>query len=131
MSPLIFGELVWKGRSEDVELWMIKGMAISLSMTLFFELLFAVCWKVWGKREILLVILVNVLTNPIVVCSFYMNYKYQFMNLALLTMIMEVAAVVTEALLYKRFSKKVVHPWWFSIGINAFSYSIGELINRL
>ena len=114
-----------------MELWMIKGMAISLGMTLIFELLFAVCWKVWGVKEIRLVILVNILTNPIVVFSYYMNYKYQLINAVLLTMIMEVAAIVTEALLYKRFSKKVNHPWWFSIGINAFSYSIGELINHL
>lgn len=111
--------------------WMIKGMAISLGLTLIFELLFAVCWKIWGKKEIRLVILVNVLTNPIVVFSYYMNYIYGFMDAVALTVIMEVAAVVTEALLYKRYSKKVPHPWLFSIGINAFSYTVGEIINRL
>lgn len=111
--------------------WMIKGMAISLAVTLVLELFFAICMKVRGRKEIRLVVLVNVLTNPIVVCSYYMNYVYSFMNAVALTVIMELAAVAVEALLYTKYSRKVVHPWLFSIGINAFSYTVGEIINRL
>lgn len=110
---------------------MIKGMAISLGMTLFFEFVFAFCWKMWGKREILLVALVNVLTNPIVVCTYYLAYKYQLGFLPVLTAVMEVLAVVVEALIYRRFSKNITHPWWFSIGANVFSYGLGEIINHI
>lgn len=110
---------------------MLQGMAISLGLTLLFELIFSCFFKVWGKRETILVILVNVLTNPIVVFCSYMNYMHLFMNVIFLTVILEVWAVVTEALLYKKFSRKVTHPWWFSIGANAFSYFIGEIINRI
>ena len=106
-------------------------MAISLSLTFVFELIYALCWKIWGKREILLVVLVNVITNPIVVFSFYMNYKFQWIDAVLLTVVMEVAAVVVEALLYKKYSRKITHPWWFALGINVFSYTVGEIINRL
>lgn len=114
-----------------MQVWMLKGMAVSLSLTLVFELIFAFSFRVRTKREILLVVLVNVLTNPIVVLTFYMAYLYAFLNLIVLTVVMEAGAVITEALLYRRFSQVIRHPWWFSIGANAFSYLMGEAINRL
>lgn len=109
-------------------IWMIKGMAISLLMTLILELLFALCLGIRTRKEIRLVVLVNVLTNPVVVFTTYMNYICVFANTIVLTVVLELAAVVAEALLYQKHSRMVVHPWLFSFGINAFSYLSGELI---
>ena len=48
-----------------------------------------------------------------------------------ITVGMEIWAVVTEALLYRKFARTVRRPWLFSLSVNAFSYAMGELINGL
>ena len=42
----------------------ISMFAISLALTLIIELIVARCWGFQTKKELLLVILVNILTNP-------------------------------------------------------------------
>lgn len=136
--------------------WMIKGMAVSLGMTLLLELAFSavVCLvylkffdgkredKLKGKKtkenpcsasavvqryrkEICLVILVNVLTNPIVVFTVYMMHIYLPDAVRPVTAVMEVLAVVTEALIYQKCSRNIRHPWLYSLFANAFSYGVG------
>ena len=139
--------------------WMIKGMAVSLGMTLLLELLFStvvcvvyliffdgkhrdklknrkigqnicsVCAVVQRfRKEIALVILVNVLTNPIVVFTVYMMYIYLPDAVRPVTAVMEILAVVTEALIYQKYSRNIRRPWLFSLFANAFSYGVGLLI---
>ena len=111
---------------------LFQGMAISLVMTLALELAYARLWGVRGGHDLILTILVNVLTNPIVVFSIsYFRIKRFSGNRGLLTAGLEIFAVVTEALLYRRFSRTIRRPWLFSLSANAFSYAVGELINGI
>ena len=50
---------------------MLTVLAVSLLLTLLFEELFALAWGLRGKRELGLVALVNVLTNPPVVLLYH------------------------------------------------------------
>lgn len=110
---------------------MIRGWLISLSLTLVLELSYARFWGVREKHDLLLTDWVNILTNPVVV---FVSYFVQFRNMKAyygwITLIMEALAVITEAVLYKKYSHTISRPWLFSLSANAFSYGMGELINK-
>ena len=104
---------------------MLTVLAVSLLLTLLFEELFALAWGLRGKRELGLVALVNVLTNPPVVllCTLFPS--------PLLTAAMELAAVGVEGLVYRTCADWLRRPFLFSLAINAFSYFAGLLLNHL
>ena len=111
---------------------MIRAWVISLAMTLVLELSFSLLWGIRGKHDLLLVVLVNVLTNPIVVFVYYFVRFRRFpINYGLVTLIMEIFAVVTEALIYQKHGESIDRPWLFSLSVNSFSYAAGELLNSI
>ena len=114
--------------------WNVLGqaLAISLGITLILELAFALFWGIRDHHDLRLAVLVNVLTNTIVVfVYYYVRLRRLPLNYGWITIVMETFAVVTEALLYKKFSRTVQRPWLFSLSANAFSYAVGELINSI
>ena len=111
---------------------LIKVWIISLSLTLILELSFSLLWGIRGKHDLMLVVLVNVLTNPIVVFVFYFVRFRRFpINYGWVTLIMEIFAVITEALIYQKLGESIDRPWLFSLSANAFSYAAGELLNDI
>ena len=48
---------------------MLRSLAVSLGLTVLLEEGFALCWGLRGRRELTVVALVNVLTNPAVVLA--------------------------------------------------------------
>ena len=109
-----------------------QGLVISLAMTLVLELSYAAFWGVRTRHDLVLVTLVNVLTNPIVVFVYYfVRLRRLPVNYGWITVLMEVLAVVTEALLYQKHARTIRRPWLFSLSANAFSYAVGELINGI
>lgn len=105
---------------------MIEALIFSLVMTWILELGFAWCMHLRDKEELKLVLLVNFITNPIVVSLYWMLYRT--VDPVLLTALLEVSAILAEAFYYHRFSHQVNHPLLFSILINTFSYLTGVLI---
>lgn len=97
----------------------------SLGMTLILELAYAWLWGVKGK-DFVVVILMNILTNPLVVL-----WHYTFLDLGIWinTVLPELAAVITEILLMVRFGKSIQKPVSLGICINLFSYFVGFIIN--
>lgn len=111
---------------------MIKGWCISLFLTLILELAYAWFWGVRSKHDLRLTILVNVLTNPIVVFVLYfIRFRRMPVSYGWVTLIMEFLAVVTEALLYQKYASGISRPWLFSLSVNSFSYAMGELLNNI
>lgn len=111
---------------------LVPGLAISLALTLVLELSYARFWGVRGRHDFLLAAAVNLLTNPVVVFVYYLVWYRRFqVNQGFVTLGLEIWAVVTEALLYRKFAKTIRRPWLFSLSVNAFSYAAGELINGL
>lgn len=111
---------------------MVKAWCISLLLTLIFELGYALLWGIRDRHDLILAVLVNVLTNPIVVfVVYYVRFRRCAVHLGWLTAVLEVFAVVTEALLYQKHARTIDRPWLFSLSANAFSYAMGELLNDI
>ncbi len=102
------------------------SLGVSLALTLVLESCYAILKRVRGEK-LRLVLLANVLTNPVVVLSHHIAGRFWPAGLGLITLVMELWAVVTEGYLYhSRSSFK--HPWRFSVGANLISYMIGYFV---
>lgn len=105
-------------------------MITCLLITIIIELVGAIILKT-DKRDLIYVLLVNTLTNPLVVSiPVYINIKYGLnaRNIVLITF--EIMTVLIEGLIYiKSFKKNKINPYLFSLILNACSYFIGEIIN--
>lgn len=106
---------------------MIEALLPSLLLTQVFELPFA--W-LWGarKKDLLVVLLMNILTNPLVVMWHYSTWQLGFL---ISTALPELAAIVTEALLLRKYTANTPYPILLGIFINLFSYSIGVVLSFL
>lgn len=106
---------------------MIEALLPSLLLTQLFELPFA--W-LWGakKKDLLVVLLMNVLTNPLVVIWHYCTWEQGYL---ICTVLPELAAIVIEAILLRKFTKNTPYPVLLGVMINLFSYSAGVVLSFL
>lgn len=104
-----------------------------LLLTIIIELIIALIIGIRDKKDIINVILVNVITNPIVVLLpiiIYIKFGYTFEKISLY--ILEVLTVLLEGLIYKKVLKyKKINPFLISLILNLASFLIGELLNKL
>ena len=102
-----------------------------LLLTIIIELLFSIIFKVKNKKDLLNIILVNIITNPIVVITpIYLNLKYGLVYRNISLIILEILTILIEGLCYKKvLNYKKINPFLLSIILNSLSYSIGEIIN--
>lgn len=112
-------------------MWIFGVMASSFVLTIVFEVFFTFVLGVRKKKDMLLVVLVNVLTNPFVVSMYYVNMYYIGWNSKLVTAFLEISAVLIEGFCYKKYCRNSRHPFFLSLGANAFSYCMGLLVNLL
>lgn len=109
---------------------MLEALLISLGLTLLLELPFA--WVLGKrKRDLLLVLLVNTLTNPAVVLLYMLAGMYTALPPALVKVVLEVAAVLVEAFYYRTYGEHFHRPLWFSLCANALSFGVGLLLNQI
>lgn len=107
---------------------MLPIFALALGLTFLLELLVAWLCRLRG-RDYLLVILVNILTNPAVV---YLNMVCEVLFPAgngLWQIPLEAAAIAIEGLCYARFARAIRRPWMFALVANIFSYCCGLLLS--
>ncbi len=104
-----------------------------LLLTIIIELLIAFILGVRDKKDIINVILVNVITNPIVVITPVIIYIYIGSTFSRISLyILEILTVLVEGLIYKKvLSYKKINPILLSLILNVSSFLIGELINML
>ena len=107
------------------------ALALSLALTIALEVVFALAAGKRGQRDLLLVVLVNALTNPVVVLSYWLSVFYTGWSPPVVKGVLEVWAVGTEALCYKKYGRDFRHPLLFSILANAFSFGMGLLLQKL
>lgn len=117
------------GRVGFMGFGILADMGISLGLTLVLELIFALIFMIRNKKDLLLVCLVNVITNPVVVFLYYLAGGKR--GPLLLLVLLEAGAVTVEALYYKAYGGKIRHPVLFAAGTNAFSFLTGKVINTL
>lgn len=102
------------------------SLAVSLTLTLVLELGFALLWGV-GRRDLSLVALANVLTNPAVVLCHALAALFIPAALPPVTFILEAGAILVEGRLFAD-RGGIRFPWGFSLCANLFSFSVGLLI---
>ena len=106
-------------------------LLISLGITIILELAFTLIFQIRGSSDLILVIVVNIITNPAVVLINYLLLKRTNLSQLLVVLTLEAAAILVEALYYRRYGEKIKRPFLFSLGANAFSYSIGLVLNTV
>lgn len=106
-------------------------MVRCLILTIVVEVIVGLILGIRNKKDIINVILVNIVTNPIVVSIpilIYLYYGYNYERLSLY--ILEVITLFVEGLIYlKVLNYKKINPFLISLFLNLSSYLIGELIN--
>ena len=112
---------------EYLPLIMLRAFALTLAI----ECAVAYVMGCRSGRSQRTVVLVNLLTNPLLVSvgaavSYWAGQQY----LAIATMFMEIAAVITEAFFYKRERSIEINPLLLSLVCNAASFAAGEILNR-
>ena len=116
-------------RINDLPFIMIR----SLVLTLIIELIVALIIKVRDKKDLINVILVNLLTNPIVVSLpilIYINYLGNSQRISLI--ILEVLTLFVEGFVYSKvLNYKKTNPYLISLILNCSSYFLGEIINYI
>ncbi len=103
---------------------LILSLLCSLLITEIIECAFACLLKKRGKT-IVLVGLVNLITNPIVVLLHFL-----FGGGWMLTVLLEAAAIAAEGGFY-HYSGLFNHPFSFSLAANSLSFFAGLLITRI
>lgn len=103
---------------------MLKALAVSLLLTLLLEGLLALLWGVRERRDWLLLLAVNVVTNPMVVSLHALWGGGVWITAAL-----EVGAALAEALAYRLWGRDTRPALLFSLCANCFSYFAGLLLN--
>ena len=112
----------------------VKGFGISLGLTLLIELAVAFLMKIRGWTEFLIVVLVNVLTNPLVVLIVYlMIFRFPAWRWPV-EILLEILVIPAEGLLYRAAKKsgfRFPKPFLLALLCNLSSYGIGLLINLI
>lgn len=102
-----------------------------LLCTILIEVVVAKILKVKEKQDFLNIILVNIITNPIVVTMpifvyLLYGYKYEIITLYML----EIFTVFIEGFIYKKvLNYKKINLYLLSFILNMFSYLLGLIIN--
>ena len=110
---------------------LLISMAISLPLTIVFEGLFFFIVGKRSKRDLQLLVLVNILTNPAVVFLLWLSVYYFLLNKVIITVLLESVAILTEAICYKRYGETFRRPFFFSVAANAVSYGTGLLLQTV
>lgn len=89
--------------------WLIKMFVFSLIVTIIIEAAVAYCLRIRTIKKLLLITLVNILTNPPAVLLHWLGSIYlQDLPDLYLQLVIEIIVIVTEALIYQSFSNSSV-----------------------
>lgn len=113
-------------------MYLCEMFGVSLLLTECIEIAAAACMGVRKRRDFLLIILVNCLTNPLAVYLILLARIYGIAGggyqKAAAYIIVETLVVVTEGFVYHHYMEGNKHPFLFSMYTNGISFVIGCLI---
>ncbi len=112
-------------------IYLLQMFGISLVLTLLIEWLVAFLWGMRGKKAFLLVTLVNIVTNPLAVLTYWLYRVYCADTSLTVQIVIEIVVVVAEALIYRSFAKeenyRIKWPIALAIVANVLSWGMGML----
>ena len=109
---------------------LIIALAFSLASTLILETGFFLLIGKRNIKDLMLVILVNVLTNPAVVLLYWLAVRYTDWDTIGVMIPLELFAILTEGYYYRKYGQSFSRPFLFSFAANMFSFSLGLFIQR-
>ena len=117
-------------------IYLIRMFGISLALTLATELAIAFLFGLRTRKNMLLVVLVNVLTNPpAVLCNWLCRLYLPHYNRVPVQLVIEAAVVIVEAFVYCRFARdeqrQIKRPVLLALTANGCSWLLGLLIGTL
>ena len=110
----------------------ILVFAVCLILTIILEESAALIIGIRKRFDLAVILLVNVLTNPIVVFTGMVMGSYTRIPRVVYITFLELAAFITEALIYRKllYTKKL-SPFILSLILNSVSFFIGTTIGGL
>ena len=106
-----------------MEKYLLEMFAVSLIMTLLVEIPISRVMGLRGNKHLLLLVLVNVLTNPAAVLLHWLGVPQ---------IPIELGVIALESAVYFWFSRdegwRIPHPVWLSVAANTASWFLGLLI---
>ena len=110
--------------------WLLNMFGTALLFTLLIELAVAVLYNIRSRQKLLLVVLVNILTNPPAVLLHWLGSLYlPALPDLWLQLGLELLVILAEALIYHSFSTKkesqLQHPVLLSLTANTCSWLAG------
>lgn len=117
-------------------MYLIEMFGVSLLLTLIIEGVITGLWGLRSSKAIVLVVLINVLTNPLAVLLNWMSRMYlpeiHAIGALGIQMVIECAVIVGEALIYRSFATElpqVRRPFVLSLTANGVSWLCGVILN--
>jgi len=107
------------------------ALAISLALTLALEAAFFLLIGKRDKKDLLLLTMVNILTNPAVVLAYWLAVYRAGLNIIAVLIPLERLAMPAEGHYYKKYGRDFKRPYLISIAANIFSYGTGLLIQLI
>ena len=119
-------------------MYLIEMFLVSLLLTLALEFIVAWCYGLRSGKAMMLVLLVNVLTNPLAVlinwlCGVYLP-EIAGVGKWIFQLVIECVVVFGEAWIYRSFQKEIPQlkrPFCLAFVANAVSWLCGVLLNGL
>ena len=119
-----------------MEGYILEMFGVSLALTLVLEFLVLFLLKEGSRKNIVLLVLVNILTNPAAVFISLLGNVFGGVGRQIWFQIpIEIAVVLLEAGIYWMFSKEkdweICHPIWLAVVANTVSWLSGVVIQIL
>ena len=102
---------------------------IALVLTILIELSVALIAGYRDHKTIKVIILAQIITNPIVVLISNLCILYTALPVWAFHAPLEIGALCAEWLIYRKYTNEIHHPFMFSLAANASSYIIGLVLS--
>ncbi len=112
---------------------LFKIMGVSLLATLVIEIVGALFIGIRSKKDLINVLIVNIMTNPLVVSiAFMINLRHGLIMKRIAMIILEFLAFFSEGFVYKRVLEyKRMNGYIVSLVLNVTSYLLGIIVNMV
>ncbi|MBQ1926065.1 MAG: hypothetical protein II767_03870 [Proteobacteria bacterium] len=104
---------------------------IALTLTILIELSVALITGYRDRKTLKVVVLAQIVTNPIVVLISNLCILYTALPVWAFHAPLEIAALCAEWMIYRKFTSEIHRPFLFSLAANASSYIIGVVLSYL
>lgn len=104
-----------------------------LILTIIIELLVAIIIGIRKREDIINILLVNIMTNPLInSVGLVINLNYGIIGYRIYILIIELINVFVEGFIYKKYLRtKKINPYLLSFILNLSSFGLGEIINYI